>query len=372
MKIAQVCPYDFARPGGVKSHIESLSHYLRKKGHEVTIIAPTTDKTIHTDNNTVFFGKTRGLPLGGTKIDINIVSGAEYSELKAFLRQQNFDVIHYHTIWNPLIPFQIRYLSQAKNIATFHDTPGSGLFGKLAGGLLMPAAAVVIFRWIDEVISVSSSQAAYITGFTKKQVSIIPNGIDLQLFNEQVSPYPNFDDGMFNLLFLGRLEPRKGIFYALQAFEALKSTHPHLRLLIAGDGNERQEAEKFCREKQLKDVVFLGFVAERNKPALIKRAHVMLAAALYGESFGIVLLEAFACGTPVVGFGNAGYKNIVGGTPYEEFFPEPGDLPTFIQQLDVLIKNPQKREELKQRGFKEAKKYDWGLLTEKVVEIYTK
>ena len=372
MKIAQVCPYDFARPGGVKSHIESLSHYLRKQGHEVTIIAPTSDKTIHTDNNTVFFGKTRGLQLGGTKIDVNIVSGHEYRDLKAFLRRQNFDVIHYHTIWNPLIPFQIRYLSKAKNVATFHDTPGSGLFGKIAGSLLMPAAAAVIFRLLDQVISVSPSQAAYITRFSAKEVSIIPNGIDLQLFNDEVNPYQKYGDGMFNLLFLGRLEPRKGLFYALEAYHALKPKHPQLRLLIAGDGNERQAAEKFCREKQLNDVVFLGFVAERDKAALIKRAHVMLAPALYGESFGIVLLEAFACGTPVVGFGNAGYKNIVGGTPYGEFFPEPGDLQTFTQRLDALIEHPQRRDELKLWGFSEAKKYDWKVLTEKVLEVYQK
>ena len=96
----------------------------------------------------------------------------------------------------------------------------------------------------------------------------------------------------------------------------------------------------------------------------------MLAPSLYGESFGIVLLEAFACGTPVVGFGNKGYRNIVGNTPYETFFPSPENLDGFTNKIDDLIVSEGKRTELEQLGLELAKKYDWRLLTEEIEQLY--
>lgn len=371
MKIAQVCPYDFSRPGGVKSHIESLSLQLRKKGHEVTIIAPLSGPRENDEYGLSFFGRTRGVNFGGTRIDVNLATGEDYKRLKHFLTTGNFDLIHYHTIWNPLLPIQIRLLSKAKNIATFHDTPGAGWFGKFAGKVLMPAASSVLFRFLDEVISVSPSQARFITSFSGKPVHIIPNGIDLDKFHPGVKPYDAFADGMTNLLFLGRLEPRKGIFFALQAFELLKKEHAALRLIVAGDGQQRREAEEFCRQRGLSDVVFLGFVKEEDKAALIKRADVLLAPALYGESFGIVLLEAFACGTPVAGFGNMGYLNVVGTGPYRLFFPPPGDLKTFAAGVSTIIGSPQTRQQLVAWGASEVRKYDWDQVSDEVLSIYS-
>ena len=73
MKIAQVCPYDFSRPGGVKSHILSLSKYLRKEGHEVKVIAPRINSDLVHEEHVYLFGSNRSVNLGGTKIDINIL-----------------------------------------------------------------------------------------------------------------------------------------------------------------------------------------------------------------------------------------------------------------------------------------------------------
>jgi len=239
MKIAQVCPYDFSRPGGVKTHISSLSKYLERLGHSVKIIAPDNNGKIEEEN--VFrFGRNRSLPVGGTKIDINVALGDERKQLKSFLQAENFDVIHYHTFWNPILPLQIRMMSKGvTQVATFHDTPKH----KWVGETIMPMAAVGVFKLLDGVISVSQTQAGYLSKFSSRPITVLPNGIDME-------PYRDFHlaprkDDMMQLLFLGRLEPRKGLFFALKAFKVLTDTVPKLRMIIACDGEERESPAQF-------------------------------------------------------------------------------------------------------------------------------
>lgn len=365
MKIAQVCPYDFSRPGGVKSHIVSLADQLAKLGHEVKILAPNIGNASIDDPRVHLFGRNRSINLGGTKIDINIALGKERTELKAFLKKENFDIIHFHTFWNPALPFQIRGFSRAKHVTTFHDTPKNQFIGKS----IMPLAAKGVFRLMDAIISVSKTQASYINRFSNREISIIPNGIDLETYNQPVEPIKKYQDGKFNLLFLGRLEPRKGLIYALESFKTLKSENDNLRLIIAGDGDERVLAEDFIRKNNLTDVEMLGFVTEEEKRRLLKTADLYLAPALYGESFGIVLLEAMAMGTPMAGFANAGYRNIL-TEEMLDFFPEPKELNKLIDAIRHLAANPEVREKLIKIGQESVKQYAWKLITGRIVKLY--
>lgn len=362
MKIAQVCPYDFSRPGGVKNHIESLSKYLRLAGHDVKIIAPAPDVSVE---NVYHFGRNRSLNIGGTKIDLNIALNDERRALKRFLKEEDFDIIHFHTFWNPALPLQIRRYSKAKHVATFHDTPKSELIGKT----LMPLAAKGVFQLMDAVISVSQSQAKYINRFSSKHISIIPNGIDLDQYQLPIEPMSLFKDDFINLLFLGRLEPRKGLTYALESFKSLKSKFPKLRLLIAGDGDERALAVNFIQENQLQDVELLGFVSEHEKLQLLKTADIYLAPSIYGESFGIVLLEAMAMGTPIAGFANQGYLNVLSESQ-KAFFATPKMQTEFTSKLESLIIENQKRTELSDNGKEIVKKYDWKIVSQDILAIY--
>ena len=363
MKIAQVCPYDFSRPGGVKSHIINLSSQLSKLGHDVNIIAPNINAGLIKETNVFFFGDNRSLNIGGTKIDINLALGTDFNELRSFLSEKKFDIIHFHTIWNPLLPFQIRYLSlkHTKHVATFHDTPKS----KWVGKTLMPIAARMIFPFLDQIISVSKSQSKFISRFSKKQISIIPNGIDLDQFHTN----DELKRDEHTLLFLGRLEPRKGVMYALEVFRKLKATRPDLQLVIAGDGDERPQVEAYIAKHNLENVSLLGFVSEEKKVRLLQLATIYLATAVYGESFGIVLLEAMATGTPVVGFSNDGYKNVL-TKEMLPYFPDPKDVKGLTSAVDALIKDSEGRRRLVQRGIKEVNQYDWNTVAKQVEERY--
>lgn len=364
MKIALVCPYDFSRPGGVKSHIVSLGKYLTISGHQVSIIAPNINAEKVTEKNVHFFGSNRSLNLGGTKIDINIALGSEKRVLRKFLKEEKFDVIHYHTIWNPLLPFQIRSLSKARHVATFHDTPSNSFIGRW----IMPLVARWVFTLLDEIISVSETQAAYISRFSKRDIHIIPNGIDLDEIARIVSNYSARSDDYIQFLFLGRLEPRKGAMHALQAFRRTKERYPKTKLVIAGDGDGRKQIEDYILNHNLEDVELLGFVSEEKKYLLLKESDLYLAPALYGESFGIVLLESMAAGTAMAGYANEGYKNVL----TEELlmgFAEPYDSTTLVDKISTLM-SPEVRKHLVKRGLSEVKKYDWSILSQQIITTY--
>ena len=366
MKIALVCPYDFSRPGGVKSHIVSLSKHLAMIGHQVKIIAPNINAKLVQEEKVYFFGKSRSVNIGGTKIDVNIALGEEKKALKAFLNDEAFDIIHYHTIWNPFIPLQVLKHSKAKQIATFHDTPKS----QFVGDWIMPAVAKGIFKFLDQIISVSKSQSQFISRFSKRKIHIIPNGIDLKEIAAITPQKSNRKDDFFQMFFMGRLEPRKGVMHALQAYKQLKQRYPQMKLVIAGDGDGRAEVEKYIKDFSLLDVEVLGFVSEEEKYRLLKESDIYLAPALYGESFGIVLLESMAVGTPIAGYANAGYKNVI-TDEMSIGFAEPEDLEGFVSGIEKLILSST-RDTLSKHGLEEVKKYDWQEVSKQVNEIYLK
>jgi len=371
MKIAQVCPYDFSRPGGVKSHIENLALQLRTFGHEVKIIAPNVNAGRIDDKSVKLIGKNRSTNIwGGTKIDVNIARGDEKKDLENYLESEKFDIIHFHNGWTPFMAWQVRYYSKTRHVATFHDTPADTFLGKkIVGKFLMPLAAKFIERISDALISVSASQAKYVSKWLAKKPEIIPNGINLIDYNPDQEPLKLYQDGKFNLLFLGRFEERKGLFFTLEAFRELKVKYDDLRLLIAGDGDQRAQAEQFVANHALADVIFLGFVADDLKASLIRTADLMLATAIYGESFGIVLLEAMASGTPVVGFGNEGYLNVI-TEPWDEFFPKPRDIQQLINKIEALYLDKELRESMTKWGLEEVKKYEWKYISRKIEKVY--
>ena len=333
-------------------------------GHDVKIIAPNINAKLVEEKNVHFFAKSRSVNLGGTKIDVNIALGEEKKSLKQFLKQEAFDVIHYHTIWNPLLPIQVLKHSKAKQVATFHDTPKSEFVGKY----IMPTVARGIFTFLDQIISVSKSQSSFISRFSKRKIHIIPNGIDLGEI-EEIAPVKNSrKDDFFQMFFMGRLEPRKGVMHALRAFHQLKKRYPKMKLLIAGDGDGRAEVEDFITSHSLQDVELLGFVDEPTKYKLLKESELYLAPALYGESFGIVLLESMAVGTPIAGYANSGYKNVITDQMMKGF-AEPGELDQFISCIEELISSTE-REKLSKHGLAEVKKYDWQEVSKEVNAIY--
>jgi phosphatidylinositol alpha-mannosyltransferase len=140
-------------------------------------------------------------------------------------------------------------------------------------------------------------------------------------------------------------------------------------LIVAGDGPEKENCEKFVKENNLRDVVFLGNV-EKELPFLYVTCDIFCAPSIFGESFGLVILEAMASGKPVVGFANEGYKELLKGKKGEKFLVKPKDFKGLAQKIEILIKNEKLREELGKEGLKEANKYSWSKIAKEVLNFY--
>lgn len=366
MKIGLVCPYILSRPGGVQEHIKALYQQFKRLGQEVKIIAPKSKADENIDDDIIFFGKS--VEFSGNDSTIDISLSFKPFEVRKFLQKENFDILHFHN-FGPLLFFQILEASGSVNILTLHSlTDGSKTLKYLP--TLKKLLQFYIRRRIDGLILVSPVISGWAENFQGLR-EIIPNGVDLERFNTRVLPIEQWRDGFFNILFVGRIEKRKGLIYLLRAFQILKRRYTSSRLIIVGDGDQRENCESFVREKKLKEVIFVGTVASDTLPEYYRTADLFVSPAIHGESFGIVLLEAMASGTPIVAFANQGYQEVLKGKG-EDCLVEPRNVWELTQKIERLIVDEEKRQELREWGMKEAKKYSWTKIAERVLEFYEK
>ena len=224
------------------------------------------------------------------------------------------------------------------------------------------------FRKLQGRIAVSLPAYQYINSHFPAEYRIIPNGIDVDEF-ASADPFPHLRDGMINLLFVGRLEKRKGLKYLLGAFSRLKWDWPDLRLLVVGAGTPDEDSYRIMGERNLKDVEFLGRVSDEDKARYFKSADIFCSPATGRESFGIVLLEAMAAGKPVVATNIDGYASVI--TDGEEgLLVPPKKDEALADAIATLLDDPGLRASLAERGQKKANEYRWEIVAGKVMGYY--
>jgi phosphatidyl-myo-inositol alpha-mannosyltransferase len=375
-RIVFVCPYDLSRPGGVRTHIYDLAGTLQQKGHEVCIIGSASEPNSESEIPLINLGRAIKTPIWGTDIDISRLSKLEIRQLRQYFLRFKPDVIHFHTPWTPFLSWQILRLAhrmrksspsgstgKMKLVATFHDSPPDSFLGDILGRFVMPGVAKYFLNAFDKVISVSEHQKQFIAKWSQKTIHIIPNGIVLG----DIAKSPSPEDP--KILFLGRLEPRKGVMHMLEVYIKVLTKIPQARLVIAGDGPDRKSAETFVRVHQLKNVRFLGRVDNAEKEAAFRSASVFVSPALYGESFGIVLLEAMTYGIPIAGFGNPGYLSVVGDLCPENF-PSPGDNESLANRIIHILQDETYSSRLISSYQHHLAMYDWDILADKILAVY--
>lgn len=376
LKIAQLCPYDIDRPGGVQRHILDLSAALRKLGHEVTIIAPRIGGSAGNEPDNanrgrcpvVHVGNGRLIGFNKTQFEITLAVGNQRRRLDAILQAGGFDVVHFHTLLAPFLPLQAFRRSRAANVATFHEVPPETRTGAIQL-LLLRVLGRRLMRQLDGVILASAVQQSLHRIGDVSPVAILPPCTNLRRFATAGPPVARFRDERLNILFLGRLEPRKGAMVLLQAYLELWRGGLPVRLLIAGDGPERSALERFAREHGVGEAVFLGVVADAEVPQWYATCDVFCAPSLYAEGFGIVLAEAMASGKPIVAAANAGYRNVLRGEA-AAFLVRPGDRAATRDRLAALLADPALRHRLGAWGRSEAAHYDSEALAPHFVGLY--
>ena len=369
MKIALVSPYDFSYPGGVANHISNLCKYLTNMGHEVRVIAPASKAVTTFGDHFIPIGKPRPIPASGSIIRVTL-SIRLASAIKEVLDREQFDIVHLHEPFMPMLCSAVLRFSNTVNIGTFHACDGSPgyNFGWPVGRMMLNRRA----RKLDGKIAVSKPAMEYASKYVPGAYDIIPNGIDLEHFSSDVPPIQEFRDGKLNLVFVGRLERRKGLDYLLRAYHQVKQEVPDLRVIVVGPGTRlRKKYERWIRQHKVKDVVFIGYATYADLPRYYQTADIFCCPATGRESFGIVLVEAMAMGKPVVATNIDGYASVV--THGEEgLLVSPKDSEKLAQALLTLLKDKALRQKMGEKGRLTAQNYSWEQIAKRVSDYYLK
>ncbi len=368
MKIALVSPYDFAYPGGVCVHISHLAHHFTRMGHEVKIIAPASKAVSDFGDRFISIGRPRPVPSSGSIARVTLSLWLS-SRIKAVLERENFDVIHLHEPLMPMLCTTVLRLSRTANIGTFHAS-----HGRPGYNVAKPFGKWILKRWFRKLhgkIAVSKPAVDFAHEHFPGYYNIIPNGVDLDHFSPDVSPIDEFVDGKLNILFVGRLEGRKGLKYLLEALVQVKQEVPNCRLIVVGPGTRlrRRYVKEVARSGLKEDVVFTGFVPYDELPRYYKTADVFCAPATGRESFGIILLEAMAMGKPIVASNIEGYASVV-NHGVDGLLVPPRDTEILAQTLISLLKDEPLRQEMGASGRAKALEHSWERIARDVLDYY--
>jgi len=369
VKIALVSPYDFAHPGGVILHISYLERYFTRMGHEVKVIAPASRAVPDFDDRFIPIGRPRPIPSSGSiaRVTISIWLAPK---IKAVLEREKFDIIHFHEPLMPMLCTSILRLSKTANVGTFHAS-----YGKPGYNFARPVGKWILRRWfrkLDGKIAVSKPAMDFARENFPGYYNIIPNGVDVEHFSPDVAPIEEFNDGKLNILFVSRLEKRKGLNYLLQAFRRVKEEIPDCRLIVVGPGTRlRRRYERYVARSGLKDVVFVGLVSYDDLPRYYQTADVFCAPAIGSESFGIILLEAMAMGKPIVASNIEGYASVISHGADGLLVP-PADKDKLAQALISLLNDEALRQEMGAKGRIKALEHSWEHIAQKVFAYYVR
>ncbi len=365
MKIGLISFHSFLEPGGVKQHVLGLQKEFQRRGIQTKIIAPRRKWWENYGKDVILLGTSFPLNIIGTQTDfcVNFNTPA----IEKVLIKEKFDILHFHNFGFPSV-VQILEKSEALNILTFHANIERIKFFKDFPAFLYIFNRIAQWK-IDGIIGVAPLNLR-VFKYYKGPKTVIPNAVDIEEFNHQIPKLKKFSGDKINILFVGRIEERKGLIYLLKAFKILQEKFYNLRLIIVGEGELKKECQNWIKKNKLKEVYFEGKKTSRALPAYYARADIFVSPAIFGESFGIVLLEAMASGTPFVAFANKGYQEFLQGKRGEEFLVKPKDYRALAEKIEVLIKNPRLRKELRHWGIKEAKKYSWSKIADQVLEFY--
>jgi phosphatidylinositol alpha-mannosyltransferase len=362
MKIGLVCPYIYPESGGVAQHVRFLYENLRMRGHDVRIITASHGPQRASEGDILRIGVGISMPTNGS-VGTLTFSPRYLSQVRELLTRERFDLLHFH---EPFVPFLSPFLlreSRSVNVATFHAYAGFSPSYELGSRVMGGYAARLHGR-----IAVSAAARHFIDRFFPGDYKVIPNGVDVPRFAGAV-PIARWQDGVPNVLFVGRLEPRKGVLDLLKAHRILRKTGSGNRLLIVGSGPQEREARRYVATRGLQEVEFLGRVSDAEKAQLFRTVDVFASPATGGESFGIVLLEAMAAGAPIVASDIHGYKGVV-RRGREGLLVPPHEPKELAQAIDRLLGDPDLRAEMSAAGRARAEAFSWPRVAARVEDYY--
>lgn len=355
-----VCPYSLSIPGGVQAQVLGLARVLRSRGHEVRVLGPCDGPP--PEAFVTPLGDSLPTSANGSIAPLAPDPSAALRTVRA-LRDEQFDVIHVHEPLAPGVAITTTTMHLAPTVGTFHAAGRSTVY-RLGGAILARFA-----ERLDHRVVVSKDALDLVARYlvrdgrgTEGRYEVLFNGVE----TDRIRSVPRREPAAPAILFLGRHEERKGLRVLL---EALRHVRTDVHVWVAGEGPDtaRLRAD-FAGDPR---IAWLGRLSEDDKLARLRSAAAFCAPSLHGESFGVVLIEAMAAGTPVVASALDGYRNVA-TDEVDALLVEPGDPVAMAAALDRVLTDGALARRLVAAGSARADEFSMGALAERYAAIYAR
>jgi phosphatidylinositol alpha-mannosyltransferase len=330
-------------------------------GHYVSVLAPAEfDELLPA--YVVSTGKPRAVKYNGSvaRLSFGPIAARKVSK---WIEEGEFDVLHVHEPLAPSLSVLACWAAKGPIVATWHSSMDRSRMMLTLSKLAQTAMEKVSAR-----IAVSEAARATLIKHVDGDAVVIPNGVNTAAFTN-AKPMFGWPGANQSIVFLGRGdEPRKGLAVLVEAYPEIRRNHPHIRLLIAGPGEPAETLESLSPADRA-SVTVLGMVAPQDKASVLASGTIYVAPNTGGESFGIVLLEAMATGTPVVASDLEAFSRVLdNGRAGITFKNE--DSTDLAKVATELLANPTRRAQLSAQGKLRAAEFDWTVVAQKIVDVY--
>ncbi|GAB3746405.1 glycosyltransferase family 4 protein [Amycolatopsis oliviviridis] len=361
MKIGIVCPYSFDVPGGVQGHVIDLAKALLARGHEVSVLAPA-DEDSDVPDFVVPAGKALGIPYNGSVARLQF-GPVSYARVRRWIRDGDFDVLHLHEPAAPSLSLLALKVADGPIVATFHTATTRSRTLAAFQPVLRPLLEKITAR-----IAVSALARRVQVEHAGGDAVEVPNGVDVDFFSRAL-PLDGYPRAGGTVGFVGRYtEPRKGMGVLLEALRMLLPEYEELRLLVVGRG----DADQLRREagpELAPHIDLLGQVDDETKARALRSVDVYCAPNTGGESFGMILTEAMAAGTPVLASGLDSFRRVLDDGK-AGLLTETGDAAALADGLRELLGDPARRASLAAAAGERVAMFDWSVVTTQVLRVY--
>lgn len=372
MRIGLVSPYSWSYQGGVNRHVEALAEEFLGRGHDVRVLAPVDppgrlSRALHRapaerlqlPEYLVPLGRTAGFGANGSVSNLAPFPAGGVVAPRRLVRSGEFDVIHVHEPVVPLVGWNATLGARDPVVGTFHTYSTKPMPNHIATAL----GARRVFNRLSARIAVSEAAAWTGRRWFGGEYTIVPNGVDVDSAPDEPKPA----GPELRVLFVGRSEERKGLPILLAAFNALVE-HVPCRLTVIG--TDREEVLRYIADPELLEWVDIrGRVSREDLWKELHRADLLCAPSLSGESFGMVLTEAFAAGTPVIASAIAGYSDVV-SDGVDGLLVPPGDPQRLAEELQRVHYEPERLQAMGEAARRSAQRYAWPRVADQVTAVY--
>lgn len=358
LRIALVTEYYYPHLGGICEHVHFFAREARRRGHHVDIITSHIPHAVPM-RGVIRIGHSRPVYANGSQARITVGLGLR-RQMRTTLARGDYDIVHVHSPLTPVLPLLAIDEAQCPVVGTFHT-----YFERSVGYSIAQKYFQSRLNMLHAAIAVSRSTTVALNRYFDADWIVVPNGIDVDLFNPHAPPPPGMRADVPSILFLGRFDPRNGLTTLIESFKRVRGKGREAQLVVVGDGPLRNHYYRAAGGDR--DIAFVGAVL-KGRPSYYANA-AMYACPTTKASFGITLLESMACETAVVCSDIMGFQDVV-KDGREALMVPCGDRDALADAIARLLDDESLRARLGRAGRAEAERYSWPSVATTVLELY--